>query len=142
MTAKIGLVAAMALFFLAIAGTQIIGTLGSIARSAFAEGAVIAGVPVLIFLVVLVSIAGGAIVVAVRAWRGNGCSCSIRNRFRSGERRTLDYGNYRYVTGSGKNHRTHNWGFMALELDRALPHLVLDARASASVMPSMCSRET
>ncbi|EAR25161.1 hypothetical protein A20C1_01196 [marine actinobacterium PHSC20C1] len=55
---------------------------------------------------------------------------SIRNRFRSSEGRTLDYGNYRYVTGSGKNRQTHNWGFMALELDRALPHMVLDARSN------------
>ncbi|MEL0627862.1 hypothetical protein V6245_13000 [Salinibacterium amurskyense] len=55
---------------------------------------------------------------------------SIRNRFRSASGRTLDYGNYRYTTGSGKNRQTHNWGFLALELDRALPHMVLDATAN------------
>ncbi|MBH0025280.1 hypothetical protein [Salinibacterium sp. SWN248] len=52
---------------------------------------------------------------------------SMRNRFRSVSGRTLDYGNYRYTTGSGKNKRTHDWGFLAFELDRALPHMVLDA---------------
>ena len=44
--------------------------------------------------------------------------------------RFVDYGNYRYVTGSGKNSTTHNWGFVALSLDRALPHMVLDSRAN------------
>lgn len=61
---------------------------------------------------------------------GQGGNRSIHNRFRSVHGRTLDYGNYRYTTGSGKNRRTHNWGFMALELDRALPHMVLDATAN------------
>lgn len=61
---------------------------------------------------------------------GQGGTRSIRDRFRSREGRALDYGNYRYVTGSGKNRRTHNWGFLALELDRALPHMVLDARSN------------
>lgn len=59
-----------------------------------------------------------------------GGSRAIHNRFRSASGRTLDYGNYRYTTGSGKNRQTHNWGFMALELDRALPHMVLDAAAN------------
>ncbi|WP_010205153.1 hypothetical protein [Salinibacterium sp. PAMC 21357] len=58
---------------------------------------------------------------------GHGSSKSVRNRFRSSEGRALDYGNFSYVTGSGKNRRTHNWGYLALELDRALPHMVLDA---------------
>lgn len=44
--------------------------------------------------------------------------------------RFFDYGNYRYVTGSGKNSTTHNWGFLALSLDRALPHMVLDSRSN------------
>ncbi|TQO18970.1 hypothetical protein FB472_0502 [Rhodoglobus vestalii] len=55
---------------------------------------------------------------------------SIRDRFRSVSGRSLEYGNYRYTTGSGKNRETHNWGLMALELDRALPHMVLDAKAN------------
>ena len=44
--------------------------------------------------------------------------------------RYLEIGNYRYVTGSGKNQTTHNWGFMALSLDRKLPHMVLDSTAN------------
>src|SRR5690606_27767455 len=35
-----------------------------------------------------------------------------------------------YTTGSGKNRTTHRWGFLALELDRRLPHMVLDATAN------------
>jgi hypothetical protein len=52
------------------------------------------------------------------------------DHFRSATDRFLDYGNYRYVTGSGKNSTTHNWGFMAMQLDRSLPHMVLDSRAN------------
>lgn len=35
--------------------------------------------------------------------------------------RLLEIGGYRYTTGSGKNRTTHNWGFMALALDRRSP---------------------
>lgn len=52
------------------------------------------------------------------------------DHLRSTSGRFLDYGNYRYVTGSGKNRTTHNWGFLALQLDRSLPHMVLDSRAN------------
>ncbi|MBH0055252.1 hypothetical protein I6E74_13855 [Salinibacterium sp. SWN139] len=58
---------------------------------------------------------------------GQGGNQSIRDRFRSASGRALDYGNYQYTTGSGKNRRTYDWGFLAFELDRALPHMVLDA---------------
>ena len=61
---------------------------------------------------------------------GSGSSRVALDRVRSAAGRFLDYGNYRYVTGSGKNSRTHNWGFLALQLDRALPHMLLDARAN------------
>ncbi|WP_219948819.1 hypothetical protein [Salinibacterium sp. M195] len=61
---------------------------------------------------------------------GEGGARAIRNRFQSASGRGLDYGNYEYTTGSGKNRRTHNWGYLALQLDRALPHMVLDARAN------------
>lgn len=50
--------------------------------------------------------------------------------FRSASDRFLDYGTYRYKTGSGKNESTHSWGFMALQLDRALPNMVLDSKAN------------
>ncbi|MGV8859463.1 hypothetical protein [Rhodoglobus sp.] len=167
MVAKVGLVAVAAVIFLLVAGGQIFGVLSGIVRSAFVEGAVFAALPALLFLLILLMVATGAIYAGIRAWRrnggpwlrfyrmnkfaedngltfapldtaidypglifNNGGTRSIRNRFRSNEGRTLDYGNYRYVTGSGKNRQTHNWGFMALELDRALPHMVLDARSN------------
>lgn len=39
-----------------------------------------------------------------------------------------EIGNYTYSTGSGKNRRTYNWGYMRVKLVRRLPHMVLDAR--------------
>ena len=50
--------------------------------------------------------------------------------FRTTEGRFLDFGNYEYTTGSGKSRSTHRWGFLALELDRKLPHMVLDSKAN------------
>lgn len=44
--------------------------------------------------------------------------------------RPLDLGNYRYTTGSGKNRKTHDWGYLAIKLDRMLPQMVLDAKAN------------
>lgn len=42
----------------------------------------------------------------------------------------FDLGNYRYTTGSGKEKKTHSWGYLALRLERRLPHMVLDARGN------------
>jgi hypothetical protein len=39
----------------------------------------------------------------------------------------FDIGNYRYRTGSGKNQRTFVRGYVAMRLERKLPHMVLDA---------------
>jgi hypothetical protein len=61
---------------------------------------------------------------------GLGRARSAYEHFRSASGRFLDFGNYKYTTGSGKNSTTHTWGFMALELDRALPHMVLDSLAN------------
>lgn len=59
--------------------------------------------------------------------------------------RFLDIGNFRYTTGSGKNQKTRNWGFMALHLDRRLPHMLLDARSNnvlgMSNLPTTFSRD-
>lgn len=65
---------------------------------------------------------------------GIGSRPRSRDRFRRIEGRGLDYGNYEYTTGSGKNRTTHRWGYLALELDRALPHMVLDARSNNSFL--------
>ena len=59
-----------------------------------------------------------------------GDSRKTTEHFRTAEGRFLDFGNYQYTTGSGKNRSTRTWGFLALELDRKLPHMVLDARAN------------
>ena len=61
---------------------------------------------------------------------GIGSSRAATDHVRSASGRFLDYGNYRYVTGSGRSSTTHHWGFLALQLDRALPHMLLDARAN------------
>lgn len=49
--------------------------------------------------------------------------------YRLGER-FIDFGNYRYTTGSGKNKSTHHWSYLAIKLDRMLPQMVLDAKAN------------
>lgn len=59
-----------------------------------------------------------------------GDSRKATNHFRSATDRYLDIGNYSYSTGSGKSRSTHHWGFMALQLDRKLPHMVLDSKAN------------
>ena len=46
----------------------------------------------------------------------------------------FDLGNYRYTTGSGKEKQTHSWGYLALRLERKLPHMVLDARSNNGLL--------
>jgi hypothetical protein len=58
---------------------------------------------------------------------GVGSSRSTTEHLRSADDRFLDYGNYQFVTSNGKSSTTHTWGFLALHLDRTLPHMVLDA---------------
>ncbi|MGO2746485.1 hypothetical protein [Microbacterium sp.] len=41
--------------------------------------------------------------------------------------RFVEFGNYEYTTGSGKNSTTHRWGYVAVKLDVPLPNIVLDA---------------
>lgn len=41
-----------------------------------------------------------------------------------------EIGNYTYVTGSGKNRSTHLFSFVRIPLERALPHMVLDAKSN------------
>lgn len=65
-----------------------------------------------------------------------GRSRTAVDHFRSASDRFLDYGNYRYTTGSGKNQTTRTWGFMALQLDRALPNMVLDSHANNGIFGS------
>ncbi len=44
--------------------------------------------------------------------------------------RFVEFANYRYTTGSGKNRTTHRWGYVAIRLDTPLPHIVLDAKGN------------
>lgn len=50
--------------------------------------------------------------------------------------RFVEFGNYRYTTGSGKNSTTHTWGYIAVQLDSPLPHIVLDAEGNNSFFGS------
>ena len=61
---------------------------------------------------------------------GLGDARSALDHFRSLGESFFDYGNYRYSTGSGRSRTTRNWGFLALSLERSLPHMVLDSRAN------------
>jgi hypothetical protein len=54
-----------------------------------------------------------------------------------GERpRFVEFANYRYTTGSGKNRTTHAWGYVAVKLDVPLPHIVLDATGNNGLFGS------
>lgn len=75
-----------------------------------------------------------------------GDSGIVLDRLQSESEARFDYGNYHYETGSGKNRKTHRWGYLALRLDRTLPHMVLDAKANnaafgSTSLPALFSRE-
>lgn len=54
-----------------------------------------------------------------------------------GERpRFVEFANYGYTTGSGKNRSTHTWGYVAVKLDVPLPHIVLDATGNNALFGS------
>ncbi|MGO4104519.1 hypothetical protein AB4Y63_11240 [Leifsonia sp. YAF41] len=61
---------------------------------------------------------------------GRGSARAGFDRIHSNGGRTLDLGNYRYTTGSGDERTTHSWGYLALQLDRRLPHMLLDSRSN------------
>ncbi|MGA7148881.1 MAG: hypothetical protein WBX17_10385 [Microbacterium sp.] len=50
--------------------------------------------------------------------------------------RFVEFANYRYTTGSGKNRTTHAWGYVAVKLDVPLPHIVLDAVGNNGIFGS------
>ncbi len=63
---------------------------------------------------------------------------------RGQEPRFVEFGNYRYTTGSGKNKTTHSWGYVAVKLDVPLPNIVLDALGNnglGSNLPSTFSKD-
>ncbi|MFE6734539.1 hypothetical protein [Microbacterium sp. NPDC057650] len=58
--------------------------------------------------------------------------------------RFVEFGNYEYTTGSGKNSTTHHWGYIAVKLDVPLPNIVLDALGNntlGSNLPASFSKD-
>ncbi|MFF1879807.1 hypothetical protein [Leifsonia sp. NPDC058230] len=54
----------------------------------------------------------------------------IRDRLTATTGRYFDIGNYEYTTGSGKSRQVHHWGYLAVRLDRPMPHILLDAKSN------------
>lgn len=59
-----------------------------------------------------------------------GSSRTATDILRGEQPRMVEFGNYRYTTGSGKNRTTHRWGYVAIRLHTPLPHIVLDAEGN------------
>ncbi|MDJ1114096.1 hypothetical protein [Microbacterium dauci] len=57
----------------------------------------------------------------------HGSSRQASDLLRGDRPRFVEFANYRYTTGSGKNQTTHRWGYVAIKLATPLPHIVLDA---------------
>jgi len=58
------------------------------------------------------------------------------NLVRGQQPRFVEFGNYLYKTGSGKNESTHRWGYVAIKLDAPLPNIVLDATSNNGLFGS------
>ncbi|MET0736120.1 MAG: hypothetical protein ABWY55_10830 [Microbacterium sp.] len=67
---------------------------------------------------------------------GIGGSRQSSDLVRGEKPRFVEFGNYAYTTGSGKNRTTHQWGYVAVKLDAPLPHIVLDATGNNSLFGS------
>jgi hypothetical protein len=65
-----------------------------------------------------------------------GGSRTASDLVRGEQPRFVEFANYRYTTGSGKNRTTHHWGYVAIKLDVPLPHIVLDATSNNSLFGS------
>ena len=50
--------------------------------------------------------------------------------------RPVDMGNFRCVRGPEGVRTTHTWGYIALQLDRKLPNIVLDPKAKTTILGS------
>ncbi|WP_243075912.1 DUF3137 domain-containing protein [Microbacterium sp. SS28] len=64
---------------------------------------------------------------------GIGSSRAASDVVRGDRPRFVEFANYRYTTGSGKNRTTHAWGYVAVKLDVPLPNIVLDARGNNAI---------
>lgn len=67
---------------------------------------------------------------------GIGSARQASDLVRGDRPRFVEFANYRYTTGSGKNKTTHSWGYVAVKLDVPLPHIVLDARGNNGIFGS------
>ncbi|WP_442574290.1 hypothetical protein ACSBPH_10520 [Microbacterium sp. F51-2R] len=67
---------------------------------------------------------------------GIGSAREARDLVRGEKPRFVEFANYRYTTGSGKNKTTHRWGYVAVKLDVPLPNIVLDATGNDSFLGS------
>ena len=65
-----------------------------------------------------------------------GGSRAASDLVRGEQPRFVEFANYQYTTGSGKNRTTHRWGYVAIKLDVPLPHIVLDARSNNGLFGS------
>ncbi|GAA3604358.1 hypothetical protein [Microlunatus ginsengisoli] len=63
---------------------------------------------------------------------GTGSERTIERRLGTTGGRRVEIGNYRYTVASEdrKNDRVFGWGYVAITLDRRLPHMLLDAKAN------------
>ncbi len=67
---------------------------------------------------------------------GLGHSRRASDVLRGSDPRFVEFANYRYTTGSGKNQTTHQWGYVAVHLSTPLPHIVLDALGNNALFGS------
>ena len=67
---------------------------------------------------------------------GVGSARAASDEVRGEQPRFVEFANYQYTTGSGKNRTTHRWGYVAIKLDAPLPNIVLDATSNNSLFGS------
>ena len=63
---------------------------------------------------------------------GGGTDRTIERRLTTTSGRQVEIGNYRYVIRGDDNDdaKVYGWGYVAIRLDRRMPHLLLDAKAN------------
>ena len=59
------------------------------------------------------------------------------DHFRSVEGRFFDFGNFQYVVSNGKSSTTVTWGFLAMNLERRLPHMLLDSLQNNTLLSGL-----
>ncbi|WP_292835229.1 hypothetical protein [Microbacterium sp.] len=67
---------------------------------------------------------------------GRGSAREATDVLRGTTPRFVEFGNYRYTTGSGNDRTTHRWGYVAVKLSTPLPHIVLDATRNNALLGS------